>query len=306
MGNMTHKLLVLIAVVILGLCTTACKGGSSVPDENGTDAFLSGDLTVTGAPLADLDDPASVGELDADKWALRVIDPTESVDSAEIPNEDTSFGTVAVQPLDNYLLQIELLPAVDLSGSTADVTPLTLDIAIPEVEGVETQVSTEVELVAPIHASSLRTTSQTGGWLVRLRYTIGGPREEMDAIEIDWNHHQMRRDINGNGNFDDDPVFQDSDRNGISDNRQQGMMDNQMHGSSVQASGLIDQIDVQLGRVTIDGRVFLVDESTQITDSGGQTLTLSDLSVGQSADAEGRKGRMGSVYATSIVLSAGQ
>lgn len=284
---------------------TSCGGSSSAPGVENL-AYLSGELAVTGAPLADLDDPASVGELDSDKWALRVIDPTESVDSIEITNLDSTFGTVAVEPLDSSLLHIELLPAVDLSGGVAEATPLSLNIPIPLSEGVETTINTEIELVDPRVTSTSRAATQSEGYRVRLRYTISGPRQVSDAIEIDWNRHQLRRDVNGNGSFDDDPVYQDSDRNGISDNRQQGIMDNQMHGSMVEAAGLIEHVDTQLRRVTVDGHEFLVDETTLITDDGGRLLALADLTVGQHAVVDGRRGRFGSLYAETIELGAGQ
>jgi hypothetical protein len=304
MMNILEKAGIAFAVIVCSMLLAGCRGGSSDLGGDGELALVSGQLSVTGAPLADLSDPAETGELDSDKWGLRVIDPTESVDSAVLEHGDTTFPVTAVEPLDIYLLRYDLLPAVDLSGGTAAVTPLEIDVAFPAIESVETTVTTEIELVAPAGASSLHATSQTEGYRIRVRYALGGPRNESALLEIDWNHRRLRRDMNGDGRLDDEAYFSDSDRNGISDNRQQGYMGNQGMGQDVQASGQIEHVDTELNRITIAGQVFLLDESTQITDSSGHPLAPGALEEGQVAAASGRRGRFGNVYAVSIEVNS--
>jgi hypothetical protein len=290
----------------LGLVMAGCGGGSTAPVNSDDYALLSGALSVEGALLADLANPAEAGGLDEDKWALRVIDPTESVDSIVVEHEDTTFGAVSVTPLDVYLLNFSLLPAVDLSGSNAEVTPLELDIPVPVTAGTATQVDTEIQFLAPDGASSLKAVAQSDGYRIRLCYTISGPHGGTELLEIDWNHRRLRRDANGNGMLEDDEYFTDSDRNGISDNRQQGYMGGQGSGHQVQVSGPIELVDTVLGRVTVDGQVFHVDESTLIMDPTGASIKLELLEAGQQVSATGRKGRFGNVYASLIELAGGQ
>jgi hypothetical protein len=296
--------LLLGTTAALGMALMSCTGGGNpiVPAES--DALLGGTITVVGAPLADLDNPDVIGEQDAGKWSVRVIDPTESVDVIEIEHGDTTITPLALDLLGDYLLRIEILPAVDLSGGSADVTPVLLDLLVPASTAIDTVVTANIELVPPQDASASRVISQAAGYRLLISYTVTGEHASAELIELDWNGYQIRRDTNSNGLLDDEVYFPDSDRNGLSDNRQQGIQGGSGGGQVLQISGVVDAVHHDLSSITVDGHVLLVDETTVITSSENAAITLSEIVVGQSVAVTAHKGKFGNIYAASIQVLA--
>ncbi len=261
---------------------------------------LGGAVLISGDQLADLLNPAEIGAQDSAKWAVRVIDPTESVDAIELGHTDTLITPVYLPELPEYLVQIEFLAAVDLDGSGAAVSPVILDCAAQLSPAAVNTLSAAVEIIAPAGASSVRSTAAASGYQIRLRYQLAGPAPADELLELDWTNRQLRRDTNRNGQLDDETYFADSDRNCISDNRQQGLQDGAGSGMSSNASGALGQIDTDSGTLTVDGKTYFITETTVIVDVQGRSITLADLVPGNDVAVNGRRGRYGALYATRI------
>ena len=283
------------------LFSVSCGSGGSPPIDNGFFATLTGVVTIDGALLADLGDPQLIDDQDVEKWTVRLIDPTESVDSIELPHSDTAIVPVDIVPYEGALLEIELLPAVDLSGGTASVTPVTLALAVPLTDDLTTVVNASVTVLPATGVSSVRSASQLGGGAIRLAYNLHQGLDVMsELIEIDWNGMRLRRDTNGNGRVDDEVYFTDSDRNGISDIRQQGLQEGQGSGAALQLAGSIAALDIYSGVLTLDGQACFVDEQTVITGIDKSIITLQELQTGWEVEASVRRGRFGGYYLQKI------
>lgn len=303
MKNTAMKLNVQVLVVLLAGLLCGCNGGSGTIEPTADPAILNGGLDVTGAPLADLAAPDVTGDLDEDKWAVRVIDPTESVDSIALDHSDEDILPVNLDLAGEYLLRFELLPAVDLSGDGASVTPLVLDVPVLLEPAATTAAAVSVELIPPADALS-RVTAQGSGYLIRLSYSLTGPGQMQALVELDWANQRLRRDTNGDGQLDDEAYFTDSDRNGIGDNRQEGMKNMDPQAGPVTDQLVISAIDFGSGVLTADGTDYHIDESTQVLGTENQPLTLVDLAVGQMIEMKSRRSKHGLLYAQRIKLIA--
>lgn len=294
------------AIIVALMLQAGCSGGGAPPVET-PDATLSGTITIDGIELADLADASVIGEQDSDKWALRLIDPTESVDSVTLPHLDTSFTDVEVTPIPDGILEIELQPAVDLTGGDGAVTPVVVAIPVDLVAGEETVVTAEITVLTPATMSAARQAAQAGGASIRLHYTYQLNAQSTSAlIELDWNGRQLRRDTNRDGSVEDEEYFADSDRNCISDNSQQGMQEGAGSGSQLTSSGVITAVDTSQNTITVDDQDYFVTENSVITDSQSTVITLSALAIGMQVDVAGRRGRHGYYYLQTLQVSAVQ
>jgi hypothetical protein len=257
-------------------------------------------VEITGAPLASLEDSSAIGDQDASKWSLKLIDPVESVDSYEIPVETSTFNTAEVTAAGEYLLAVTAQPAVDLSGGAAAITPVTLNIPVSIEAQVVTQVFATVEIIPPLTASSVHAASQTTGGRLKLRYTVEtGALRDNGLVEIDWNGAQIRRDTNGDERFDDEEYFGDSDRDGISDRSFEQLRDRRSMPDMFIHEGELEEIDRNLHRIRVSGRWYRVSELTAVF-SHVRRVHLSDLEVGQQLRIHAHAGDGDVLYAAEI------
>lgn len=281
--------------------SVSCSGGSAIDPVNvPAPATITGTVEIIGAPLATLDDLTQLGDQDASKWSLKLIDPVEDVDSILIPVLDTTFGPVEVTTAGEYLLSINLQPAVDLSGGTAATTPVTVNIPVTVETGQTTQVFATIELIAPMIASSVHTSSQISGGRLRLRYTVETRAlRDTGFLEMDWNNRQLRHDTNRDEQFDDEEYFADSDRDGISDGSRDQMHDRIIMPERFTIEGKLLEFDRPQHRILVGDRWYRVTELTQVW-RHTRRVHLSDLRVGQLLSINGHNGREGLKYAVEI------
>lgn len=287
-----------IAAVLLG----ACGGGGPAPDPGQQPAALEGTVAITGAPLADLDNPADVGDQDADKFSVRIIDPTEDVDLISVDHDDDTLYAVDLSLSGDYILAVEVLPAVDLGGGTQDTTPVTVSVPVTLVADTTATVDIQIEFVAPTVSSGVHAVSQDGGgYLIRLRFQLAGPAAVSELIELRWQDHLLRRDTNGNGQLDDEAEYLDSDRDCLSDALSQWLRQSGPGGAPQNVTGTITGLQLVSGWLRVDDQPVQVHEGTLIH-RGMQRLRLDELEVGDRVSVTVTRGRDGRLYATEIRL----
>jgi hypothetical protein len=291
-----------IALFALAACGGSTPEPGPGPRPGDDPTFLTGSVTIAGDELADLDDQATVGSQDADKWGVRVIDPTESVDDIELPHGDTLITTTEISALEAVLVSVNFIAAVDLNGHNAPTTPLALDCAIPITAEAVNTFHAQIDWYLANTPSSVHGTSAGDGYLVRLNYQLQGTPDSATLLELDWDDKLVRRDTNGNGHLDDETFFNDKDRDGISNNRDKKLKDIPGHGVNAEETGTISAVDVAAGEITLPGRTYLIDETTVVLDANGATITLSDFSAGQVAYVKAERGHAGVFYASRIEL----
>ncbi len=297
--------------IIISLLATfalvSCSGGSTPDPGNVPDPIVTPDPTVitgtveiTGAPLVSLDDTGLIGDQDASKWSLKLIDPVESVDSAVIPVANSTFNSEAVTASGEYLLSVNLQPAVDLSGGMEAATAVTINIPITVVVGETTQVFASLEVFAPSGASSVHTTSQLGGGRLRVRYAVETPgMRDTGFVELDWLGNRIRRDTNGDDDFDDEEYFADSDRDCISDELRDQMRDPMHDPRRFNIEGVMAEFDRQHHRIMVGDAWYRVTDRTEVWQQA-RLVHLSNLEAGQLLRIKGYVGQMGLNYAEEI------
>jgi hypothetical protein len=294
------------ATVFAGLLWLAgCNGGSSTPDPAPADTLINGTVTIEGAPLADLSDQTASGSQDADKWAVWLIDPTEDVDSIALVNGDDTFVSSDIQQAGDYLLQVKVVPAVDLTGGIETATPVELSIPVSLVEGTTTAAVVDVTFLAPQAVSAVRSVSQTGpeGYRVRLHYSISGADGVNELIELNWRNRLLRRDTNRDGLLSDELDYADSDRDCISDSLYQYLWQKR-HGEPYTLGGMITELDLAQDRLRVGETTVLVSEGTRIH-QGMKELRLEQLAIGDEVSVSGQRDHEGRVFANTINVTRG-
>lgn len=271
----------LLPAVVLGLAFGCSGGGGTEPvDNNEVDpGYLSGAITVAGAPLADLDDPETVGDLDSDKWSAWLIDTTEDVDTIAIDPDGLTLTPTTVTTPGTYVLSIDLLPAVDMSGDGSTVTPVTVSLPLTIESTVETVVTVAVEFTKDLSMTTSQTTRQAGDYRVLLHYTVSGPETLDELIELQWLNQTLRSDSDGDGSLDNEPDYLDSNRDFLSDGLQE-RLEQQGHGpQDHHFEGEILLINLEMRNLRVDNQMFRTDEMTR-AEFQGRRIPLTELTTG--------------------------
>ena len=285
-----------MAAVLLG----ACGGGGPAPDPGQQPAALEGTVAITGAPLADLDNPAVVGEQDSEKWSVRIIDPTEDVDLINVDHDDDTLYAVDLDLSGDYILQVDVLPAVDLGGGSLDTTPVSVSVPVTLITDATTTVDVQIEFVAPTVSSAVHMVSQDGeGYLIRLRFQLAGPAAVSELIELRWQDHLLRRDTNGDGQLDDETEYLDSDRDGISDALINWLRQSGPGGAPQTVTGTVTGLQLQSGWLRVDEQPVQVHEGTLIR-RGMHRLRLVELELGDHVSVTVTRGSDNRLYAQEI------
>ncbi|MCB1217434.1 hypothetical protein KDL44_08565 [bacterium] len=275
-----------IAILLSGLLA-ACGGGSADPEPLPQQGSLGGSITVEGAALADLGSGLNPGALDPGKIGVRVIEPIIDIDAIEIETSGGTLNITEVPPGTAKLLQLELLPAEDLSGGSAASTPVQLSIPLNFVAGELTSIAAEVSFEQEA-ASASHVVSQAGrGWYVRLRYTISGPGATTRSLRIRWNDSTVQYDSNLDMQFSDEDSFADSDRDGLGDELRELVNDQASDREIVERSGLISELlPAQHGILLDSGLRIGINELTRIRINGAAARPGA-LHVGDSCTVRG-------------------
>jgi hypothetical protein len=284
---------------------TACNGGGTVPDPVPLDTTLNGTVTIIGAPLADLVEPSETGSQDDAKWAVRLIDPTEDVDSITLVNDDDTFASSDIDNAGDYLLNVQVLPAVDLAGGADSTTPVELSIPLSVTEGATTALVADISFLAPQAVSALHGVSQLDtSYRIRLHYSISGAVSAHELIEIHWQNGVLRRDTNNDGLVSDEAQFPDSNRNGISDSLDQFLRETP-DGQPYTVRGIITELNLSSGVIHIDDQAVLVNEATRIQ-QGIRSLRLEQLQIGDNVTVNGSRHPDGRFFAQTIHVTHAQ
>lgn len=252
--------LAMTVLLLAGLC--GCNG-ATIPWEN-SQGSVGGSISVEGSGLVNLDGSGTPGALDAAKVGVRVIEPIVDIDSVEIETSGSILAATPVSPGIAKLLQVELLPAENLEGTGSGPTPVTLSVPITIEEGQSTTVAMQVTFVQE-SAGVAKAGSQAGRpWFVRLRYTISGPGAVTRQLRIRWHDRLVQYDSNLNDSFDDEDSYDDSDRDGLSN----------------EYRSVIDQIVTDRPLITVSGQLvsFNPDEHSVTLDSGMQ-LRITEITA---------------------------
>jgi hypothetical protein len=285
------------------LWLAGCNGGSTAPNPAPAETLINGTVTIDGAPLADLDDPAATGSQDEDKWAVWLIDPTEDVDSVALVNGEDTFTSPDVTDAGDYLLAVKILPAVDLAGGAEPATPVELSIPVSLVDGTTTAAVVDVNFLTPLAVSAVRTSSQadTPAYRVRLHYSITGADGANELIELNWGSRLLRRDTNRDGLVSDEADYADSDRDCISDSLFQ-YLQQKRHGQPYTLGGMITALKLDEGRIRVGETPVLVSEATRIH-RGMTELRLEQLELGDEVSVSGQRAPDGRIFAATISVT---
>jgi hypothetical protein len=262
---------------------------------------LNVDLNIIGQQLFDQNTglPSSFTN---DTVILRVIDPIKEVNAIEFgtvfPLATDGKFTVNGLPRAQLLhLQIAYLPTVDLgSGAPKGGSAIRGTSAIPD-DAVITSIPFRLPPGADPGAVNalieLGTANPAGGFFVELLDDVTLPGDNpatlpiedgwtrTEDIQLDFKNSKVTIDTDGNGDFEDEPHLEDSNRDCVSGQRREQELDDDddeyENRDEIEVEGDVVSFDETAGSVTLTNVEVTVGEIETDVD-GNVTLFFSELS----------------------------
>ena len=235
---------------------------------------------------------------DVTRASLKVIDPSEEIGDGTFANPlpTGSFALANVKVGTVKYLNIAFNTPLDLKGAMLTPTPVAINLPVSIAAGAATQVNAKVRLFGTADASSAKTASQTGGSTIEVEYDYDGPDGKRHVrFIIDFRLSSTTFDDDDDGYYEDEYEHEDSNNDGISDEREQ---EDESHDEweELEEEGVITAVSGDT--ITVNGIAFILDNRTSYKDGAPKAALVKGVFV----KIHGYETGPGNIYASEVEI----